>query len=289
MHLTLVANTDAGSSTDADAIADALRAQGADVRLLDIEDAARAARGTCDRVVIAGGDGSLGAVAAVAGPAHLPIAVIPTGTANDFARALELPGDQAAAVALAADPSACSRSVELARAGRRPFLNAASCGLSVIAARRAQPLKSRLGSLAYAVGAVQAGVTGKPRHARVIADDVVVHDGPAWQVLVAATGAFGGGSGIAEADPCDGLLDVVVLEAGSRIALTRRAFGLRTGRITQQPGVTYTRAHRIEVKVSGGTRWNIDGEICQLGAVTFTGERDAIEVIVPEGATSSSS
>jgi diacylglycerol kinase family enzyme len=50
--------------------------------------------------------------------------------------------------------------------------------------------------------------------------------------------------------------------------------------------VTYTRAHRIEVKVSGGTRWNIDGEICQLGAVTFTGERDAIEVIVPEGAAS---
>jgi diacylglycerol kinase (ATP) len=282
VHLTLVANTDAGSQTDADAIADALRAAGADVRLLDIEDADRAARGLCDRVVVAGGDGSLGAVAAVAGSAHLPIAVIPTGTANDFARALELPADQAAAVALAADPSACSRSVEVARAGRRPFLNAASCGLSVIAARRGEPLKRRLGSMAYAAGAVQAGLTGQPRHARVIADDVVVHDGPAWQVVVAATGAFGGGSGIAEADPCDGLLDVVVLEAGSRVDLARRAFGLRTGRITQQPGVTHTRARRIEVKVSGGTCWNVDGEICRLGAVTFTGDRDAVEVIVPD-------
>lgn len=281
MHLTLVANTDAGAGTDADAIADALRAQGADVRLLDIEDAARAARGACDRVVVAGGDGSLGVVAAVAGPANLPIAVIPTGTANDFARALELPGDRAAAVALAADPAAGSRSVELAHAGRRPFLNAASCGLSVIAARRAEPLKRRLGPLAYAVGAVQAGLTGRPRHARVIAGDEVVHDGPAWQVLVAASGSFGGGSGIAVADPTDGQLDVVVLEAGSRLALIRRAFGLRSGRVTEQPGVTHARARRIEVKVSGGTRWNVDGEVCQLGAVVFTGERDAVEVIVP--------
>jgi YegS/Rv2252/BmrU family lipid kinase len=281
VHLTLVANTDAGSHTDADAIADALRACGADVRLLDIEDAARAARGTCDRVVVAGGDGSLGVVAAVAGPAHLPIAVIPTGTANDFARALELPDDQAAAVALAADPDAATRSVELARAGRRPFLNAASCGLSVIAARRAQPLKRRLGALAYVVGAVQAGATGTPRHARVIADDRVVHDGPAWQVVVAATGAFGGGSAIAEADPGDGLLDVVVLQGCSRLALVRRALGLRSGHVTQQPGVTHARARRIEVKVSGGTRWNVDGEVCRLGAVTFTGERDAVEVIVP--------
>jgi diacylglycerol kinase family enzyme len=39
-------------------------------------------------------------------------------------------------------------------------------------------------------------------------------DGEAWQVIVAGTGAFGGGSELEAADPRDGLLDVAVLEAG---------------------------------------------------------------------------
>src|SRR3712207_7308671 len=38
--------------------------------------------------------------------------------------------------------------------------------------------------------------------------------GRAWQVTVASTGAFGGGAEIEEADPHDGLLDLVVVPAG---------------------------------------------------------------------------
>ena len=62
----------------------------------------------------------------------------PTGTANDFARALDLPLDVGRAPAPSrADPGAAQRSLDLARAGGRPFVNAASAGLSVFAARRA--------------------------------------------------------------------------------------------------------------------------------------------------------
>lgn len=281
MRVTLVANARSGGTDASDAVASSLRARGAEVTVLDVGDVAAAAEGDPQRVVVAGGDGSIGAAAAIAGRAGIPLAVVPTGTANDFARALELPREVEAACGLAAEPDATTRAIELAWAGDRPFVNAASCGLSVVAARRAAPLKPRLGPLAYAAGAVRAALTGRAVAATVRCDGRDVHDGPAWQVVVGATGAFGAGSGIEEADPHDGLLDVVAVGAGSRAALARRAWGLRSGRIARQPGVTHARGARIEVTVPPGTRWNVDGEVCTLEPASFWADAGAVEVVVP--------
>ena len=41
--------------------------------------------------MVAGGDGSIAPVAAAAGAAGIPLAVVPAGTANDFAGRLGLP------------------------------------------------------------------------------------------------------------------------------------------------------------------------------------------------------
>lgn len=281
MRLVLVANARSGSATDADAVAARLRAHGAEVTQLDIGDAEHAADGAPERVAVAGGDGSIGLVARAAGAAGVPLSVIPTGTANDFARALELPMDLDRACALAADPAAPTRPIELAHAAERPFVNAASCGLSVIAARRAAPLKPRLGPLAYAVGALRAGLGGHPIDVRVTGEGELVHEGPAWQVVVGATGAFGGGSGLDAADPADGLLDVAVLTGRSRAGLVRHAWGLRFGRITRQSGVVHARAHAFEIHAPAGTRWNVDGELCTLEPATFGVERGAVTVVVP--------
>jgi diacylglycerol kinase family enzyme len=51
--------------------------------------------------------------------------------------------------------------------------------------------------------------------------------GRAWQVVVGVTGAFGGGGEIGATRPDDGLLDVAVVPAGSRLGLARRALGMR--------------------------------------------------------------
>jgi YegS/Rv2252/BmrU family lipid kinase len=280
VRLTLVANTDSGGATDVDAVAAALRRHGAEVSVIDIEHAPRAADDGTQRIAVAGGDGSIATVARVAGDAGVALAVIPTGTANDFARALDLPADLDAACALAADPGARTTAIELACAGERPFVNAASTGLPVVAARRAAPLKPKLGPLAYAVGAVRAGLTGRPIAVRASVDGELVHDGPAWQVIVGATGAFGGGSGIAQADPHDGLLDLVVVTAGSRVALVRRAYGLRTGRIADQRGVSHRRGRLIDIETPEGAEWNVDGELCRLHPTSFSARSDAVTIVV---------
>ena len=46
-----------------------------------------------ERIAVAGGDGTIGPLAALAGRLGVPLAVIPAGTANDFARVHGLPDD----------------------------------------------------------------------------------------------------------------------------------------------------------------------------------------------------
>ena len=84
-------------------------------------------------------------MAAQASELGVPLGVIPGGTANDFARVNGLPFDPVEAARLAATGTEL-RPLELGRlADGRPFVNSAAAGLASVAARRAQPLKSRYG------------------------------------------------------------------------------------------------------------------------------------------------
>jgi diacylglycerol kinase family enzyme len=231
-------------------------------------------------VVVAGGDGSIGLAARLASHVGAPLAVIPAGTANDFARAYDLPLELDEACALARDPGARTRHGDLGLVGGRTFVNAASAGLSVIAAREARPHKGTLGPLAYAVGALKAGLTAQPLRCRVRCDGESCFAGQAWQVVVAVTGAFGGGSEIGGTDPADGRLDVAIVPAGSRASLARRAYGMRTGRLTQQPDVVHHRAAVIEVQIEGHPAFNVDGELCRYDPARFTLCHGGFDVVV---------
>jgi diacylglycerol kinase family enzyme len=284
VRLALIANPRSGTAPDPDELKRRLAADGASVACVPIEQIADAdggaledgaldalrAGGPPDRVAVAGGDGSIGPAALCAARLGVPVAVIAVGTANDFARAKGLPlDDLEAACALARDPHATTARAELGMAGDRPFVNAAAAGLSVAAAHAARPHKPRLGALAYGVGAIKAGLTATPLHCAVACDGRLTFEGHAWQVVVAVTGAFGGGSEIGATRAADGLLDVAVVPAGSRVSLVRRAFGMRTGRLTAQPDVTHERAGIIDVETAGHPTFNVDGETCRCEPAHF--------------------
>jgi len=165
----LVANERAGSGESAQC-AERLRSFGAEVLPFGIEDAGDAAASGADRLVVAGGDGSVGVAAAAAGRAGIPLAVIPVGTANDFAGRLGLPSGISAACRLAVHGTRL-QSMELGwMNGERPFVNVASAGLPAPAAERAGGWKDRLGPLAYAAGAVSAGISAQPLTCLVVCD-----------------------------------------------------------------------------------------------------------------------
>jgi len=283
--LALLANHGSGSG-DAAEVAELLRAAGAEVAEFEIGDWERAASSGAERIAVAGGDGSIGCAAAAAGAARVPLAVIAVGTANDFAGAVELPGDVEAACELAARGERM-RPMELGRAGGRPFVNVASVGLAPVAAEGAQDLKERLGALAYPVGAVGAGVSAEPVACAVRCDDREAFRGETWQVSIACLGAFGGGASL-EADAGDGLLDLVVIEGSSRARLVKHAYGLRVGSVEGQKGVIDARCAEIELELEDeDAKLNVDGELVEAselagedGAIRFEAERAAFDLIV---------
>jgi diacylglycerol kinase (ATP) len=109
-----------------------------------------------------------------------------------------------------------------------------------------------------------------------------VFEGEAWQAIVSVTGAFGGGAEIDAADPGDGVLDVTVLPAGSRLGLVRRAWGLRRGDIAEQGDVRHARATVVEVALDGRGKFkfNVDGELRTGGMEHITVEHRAYELVV---------
>lgn len=82
-------------------------------------------------VVVGGGDGTIscaaGVLAELSKPDHAVLGVLPLGTANDFARSLDIPkGVEAASQVLATGKIV---DIDVARANAAAFLNLASIGL----------------------------------------------------------------------------------------------------------------------------------------------------------------
>lgn len=284
MQLALVANPKSGAGRAPDEIAAVLREHGHEVETFTLDDAERAAASGADRVIVAGGDGSIGCVFAACAAAGATLAVLPAGTANDFARAIGVPAAFDDAVTLAADPEARGLKVWGAEIDDRPFVNVASIGLAVNAAEEAAPFKKLLGPVAYALGAGIAAVRGKHIQAHVTVDGQEQFAGDVWQVLVASTGTFGGIAQLPDSDPETAAIEVYVVEGGSRIGLLRRVWGMRRG--GDRGGVRTFRGHRITVAVEPEPRWNVDGEVVELGDVT-TRPLGPVRVIVPQDANGS--
>ena len=280
-RIALIVSADAGPGTDAEALASRIERDGAAVRTFRREELESVEAAEPERLVVAGGDGSMGPAAELAARLGVPLAVLPTGTANNFAAAQGIPTeiDQACRLAAVGERA---RPVELARAGDVPFLNLASAGLAPVAAERAVRLKRLLGPAAYTVGAAAAALTTAPVPCEVRAEGERAFEGRTWQVMIASSGAFGPGVRVEGTDTGDGALDAVVLEAGPRTELIRRGWWMKQGRIATQPGAVYARAPVLDVDVPEGTRFNVDGEVLALGPTRFTVERGAFRLVVPQ-------
>jgi diacylglycerol kinase (ATP) len=276
----LIVSAGSGSGIDPDQIVGRLHGHGVGVQVFELEDIGRVAAEAPERILVAGGDGSIGPAAELAARLGSPLAVIPVGTANNFAATKGIPKDLDRACLLAARGQR-TEPAELGRAGGVPFVNLASVGLAPVAANRAARWKKALGPTAYTVGAASAALTASPIACEVMSDGRREFAGESWQVMVAATGAFGAGVVIEGTDPADGLLDLVVFEVEPRRRLLLRGWWIRQGRVASQPGAVRARAPSFEVDVPADTRFNIDGEVLELGPTRFSVEPEPFRLVVP--------
>ena len=117
-----------------------------DVRLAhgNADDLARElARDQPPLVAVAGGDGTVSAVASALAGTPIPLAVLPVGTLNHFARDIGVPEDPASAIRIALGGR--RRAVDVGEVNGRVFVNNASVGLYPAIVRRREKQQRRLG------------------------------------------------------------------------------------------------------------------------------------------------
>lgn len=228
------------------------------------------------RIVVAGGDGSLHAViAALHRRRDLEGAVlglIPLGTGNDFARGTGVPLDPEEAALAVLDGEPAPMDLVVDEVGE-VVVNSVHVGAGAEASRKGAGWKQRLGSLGvgrvnlgklgYPIGAAMTAIDPPRIRVRVEVDGAVVCDvdEEVLQVAVGNGPTVGGGTHLTpDAQPDDGLVDVMVSRATGPLA--RGLYALRLGFATHhhREDVTYLRGERVSV--FGGPFWcSADGEI----------------------------
>jgi diacylglycerol kinase family enzyme len=134
--LSVIINEHSGGASRPDTgvqIQNLFTAQGVRVRLErvrhggDLAARARQAAGRGDTLIAAGGDGTVGAVAAVAVETGLTFGVLPTGTLNHFAKDLGVPTDLAGAVGTIV--AGRVQAIDVGEVNGRIFVNNSSLGI----------------------------------------------------------------------------------------------------------------------------------------------------------------
>lgn len=262
----------------------------------DAERLAReAVRAGVERLLVAGGDGTLSEVATGllgAGLAeYARIGVLPFGTGGDFARTLGLPRQLEPAIACIAEGKV--RRIDATRVtlqdddGRERVcfgVNITSLGISALAAALTERSPRFVGGTgAFLLGTLRAILRHRSHPVTLRVDGEVVHEGP----LILATAAngryFGGGMLVCPQARCDdGRLDVVVVAGLSKAQLLARFYEIYRGTHLADPAVRSFRGRVIEALGPGAVRLEIDGE--PLGALPARIEvlEGALSLLAPE-------
>ena len=247
----------------------------------------RSGTGEPRMVIAAGGDGTVGSVAERLAGAENILGVLPLGTGNDFARALDIPlNPRRAAEQLATGEVSSVDLGLLTRDGQPPayFAHAASVGLNVNFAKLATraSVRARLGRLTYLAAAVYA-IREQGSFTCTLEYDGVVEELALQQLAVISAPVIGGSLGlnIRGPFPDDHRLDVLAIGKVPPWRLLRAGAFLLLGIKRPVAGVQAMHVDSLVVESRRPLALALDGELDGSLPGQFETVPGAIRVITP--------
>lgn len=244
-----------------------------------------------DRVVAAGGDGTLNEVLNGIAPdfGRVELGLLPAGTGNDLARTLGVPPDLEEAVEILARGAV--RSLDLARLRTeeedRWFLNVSAGGFAgEVDERLRAEIKEVWGPLSYIRTAFEALSELEPYRVRLTfepgsseAESLTIE---AVNVVVANGRYVAGGVHVAPtAAPDDGLLDVVVIRAAPIPRLSLLAPQVALGQHLDHELIFHRRMRSLAVESEPAMPFNADGEPAGATPVRYQVLPGAVRFVAP--------
>ncbi len=310
MKTCFVLNPNAGGAGEVRKALDEVLALRDDVVLRETEesgDAGRIARRAIDdgfdRLVALGGDGTLNEVLNGIAPRfdRIELGLVPLGTGNDLARTLDLrrdmPGELGEAIEMAIEGGSRPLDVALVRPGREGddaidgephyFLNMSAGGFSgEVDDKMEAKVKASWGPLSYVRGAFEALSELEAYRARLLlepgTEDEELLRLATVNVVVANARFVGGGVHVApQAEPDDGLLDLVAIRAAPVGRLSLLAPKVLLGQHLEDELILHRRVKRLEIRSEPPMPFNADGERIGRTPVAYEVLPGAIRFVCP--------
>ena len=228
-------------------------------------------------VVAVGGDGMVASLAGGVVANNGVLGIVASGRGNDFARQLGLPSrpDEIAQILLRAAP----RAVDVIEAADHVVVGSVYVGVDSVASELVNSAQHVPRRLLYQYAAVRALATYEPCTYRIEVDGTV-HEHRAATVVVANSGYYGNGMHIAPtASVDDGLLDVVVVRAASRLQLIRWLPKLYDGSHVELDEVLVLTGRSVTISSDSQATAYGDGELVARLPVTATVRPAALQVL----------
>lgn len=231
--------------------------------------AQEAIRTGAGRLVVVGGDGSVNEVVnGLVGDESVEVAVIPRGTGWDFVRTFGIPRDLDAAVEIALtgdvreiDLGLVSYRTWSGAEARAHFANVASAGISGAIAQRANETSKALGGkISYYWATLAVFARWQTGEMRISVDDEI-RGGKMIDAIVANGRFLGGGMMmLPEAEPDDGLFDVLVLGDVTKRDLVFTLPKSYRGKHLPHPRLEVLRGRVVTVEADEPLPIQLDGE-----------------------------
>ncbi len=238
-----------------------------------------------DLIIGAGGDGTISIICdiLIKNNLDIPVAVIPAGTANDFAMHLGLPKDPVAASLAIAKGTALP--CDLGRVFDKHFINVVACGSFANTSEETNAnIKPKLGVFAYYLTAIEKLNTYEPIKLRITCDGEVYDESALLCLILNSThvGGFANFSPFSTID--DGKLDLIVFRNnGKLIHSAKTFFEVLRGQHLDSPEVLYVQGKNFKIESLKGEEifLDIDGDKgCALPAEISVVE-SAIKMVRP--------
>ena len=239
------------------------------------------------RIYACGGDGTLNeVVSGAAGFDNVAVTVFSGGSGNDFVKLFSEPE---AFFHLERLLDAEEATFDLIKCNDDFSLNICSVGLDArigtdVANYKRIPLLS--GFRAYAASTVVNVIRGIAEHYTVEVNGEIV-DKEMTMICVCNGQYYGGGfHPVPEADPTDGLLDVLLIDKVSRLQVAQVIGKYKAGRYQELPKlVRHFKTDRVVVRCDGPTAINLDGELRVSDVVKMRIADEKIRFFYPKGLT----
>ena len=235
------------------------------------------------RIIAAGGDGTINLCvnAMVNNDIDLPVAILPAGTANDFAYYFELPSDIDYQLDIALGEKTTRADVGVVN--NKNFINVAAMGALIDVSQKTDPnLKNAIGVLAYYLKAVTEIPQIRALPVTLTTPEQVYEETIYFMVVMNGESAGGFRKLSPQSSINDGKLDVIAFRKMPIVELAPLLFEVVNGRHPKNKNVLCFQTDKLRIESSEKISTDIDGEHGEELPLEFSVLHDRLRVFVSE-------